>query len=142
MGRCTDTVTSAARCHVFLSDANWPDCSAAKVKKGRIKSGAAEFLADFEQKGPKRARIFKKIVFSLLLSSIILGKYPKNIVIFPLTQTKIVFSLNPNSFKKVKLQGDRIFPQKPNFFFGRKGLKRVGNTGILGVLALMLELEY
>jgi hypothetical protein len=38
------------------------DCSAAKVKKGRIKSGAAgqicgQILADFEQKGPKKAEL-------------------------------------------------------------------------------------
>jgi hypothetical protein len=38
------------------------DCSAALVKKGRLKSGAAgQILADFEQKGPKSGRTYKKL---------------------------------------------------------------------------------
>ncbi len=68
------------------------------------------FLADFEQKGLKRAKTgeLKKNV-SLLLSSLILGKCLRNIVIFPLTQIKIVFFLSPNSFKKGTLLWDRSF---------------------------------
>jgi hypothetical protein len=57
------------------------DCSAAKVKRGRIKSGAAgqtcgRILAGFEQKGPKRDQTFK-IIISLLVFSLILGKFKK-----------------------------------------------------------------
>ncbi len=59
-------------------------------QKGPNKRGAAghfcgRILADFErsaEKGPN----FEKIV-SLLLSSLVLGKRPRNIVILPLTQT-------------------------------------------------------
>ncbi len=49
-------------------------------------------LADFEHKGPKKGPNFNKIV-SLLWFSLILGKCPRNIVIFQLTQTITVFSL-------------------------------------------------
>jgi hypothetical protein len=97
-------------------------------QKGPNKSGAAgqfcgRILADFErsaEKGPN----FEKIV-SLLLSSLFLGKRPRNIVIFPLTQTKIVFFFSPNSFKKGKLVGDQIFSSAAEFFFwiGRKVLQ-------------------
>jgi hypothetical protein len=65
-------------------------------------------LADFGQKGLN----INKII-SLLLSSLFLGKCPRNIFIFPLTQTKIVFFLSPNFFKKGKLLGG------PNFFLQR-----------------------
>jgi hypothetical protein len=39
--------------------------------------------------------------------------------IFPLTQTKMVFFLSPNSFKKLKFtRGKNFFPQRPNFSSG------------------------
>jgi hypothetical protein len=64
---------------------------------------------------------------ALLIFYLILGKSKK---FSQLTQTKIVFFLSPNFFKKLKLLGDRIFSLAAEFFFwtGRKVLQRVGNT--------------
>ncbi len=73
------------------------DCSAAKVKEGRKKGKlpdktAAKFsiLADFEQKGQKRNLTLKRIFPPLILSNS--REVPRNIIIFTLTQRKIVFS--------------------------------------------------
>ncbi len=79
-------------------------------------NSAVEFLPILKR-GPKRGQIFTKLFPPL--SSLILGKYPRNIIIFPLTQTKIVFFFSPNYFKKGKLLGDWIFfLQQPNFSSG------------------------
>ncbi len=93
--------------------------SAVNVKRGQIKSVAAGqicglILADFEQKGPKRGR---KIV-SVLLSSIILGKFEKYYFLTH-TDKKTVFFLKPKFLQKVKItMGSNFFPQRPNFSFG------------------------
>jgi hypothetical protein len=97
-------------------------------QKGLIKRGAVgQFCGRiFAAKGPN----FTKIV-SLRLSFLILGKCPRNIVIFPLTQTKIVSYAPKNSFKKGKsLWGPNFFSQQLNFssWLSRKFSKRVGST--------------
>jgi hypothetical protein len=62
------------------------------------------------KKGPN----FNKVV-SLLLSSLMLGKCPRNIVIFPLTQTEICsVVLKPKFHQKGKMAGAKFF-----FFIGR-----------------------
>ncbi len=63
-------------------------------------------MADFEQKEPKRAEL-KKIV-SLHLSSLILGS-PRNGIIFPLPQTKIVFLASPIPSKSENYWGTIFF---------------------------------
>jgi hypothetical protein len=60
-----------------------------------LRPNFGRFWTKRAEKGPN----FNKIV-SLLLSSLFLGKCPRNIVILPLTQIKIVFFLSPNSFKE------------------------------------------
>jgi hypothetical protein len=95
-------------------------------------NSAAEYWLILNKKGRKGPN-FTEIV-TLLLSYLVLGKCPRNIVIFPLTQTKIVFFLNPNSFKKSKREnywGTEFFSSAAEFFFwiSRKVLQRVGNTG-------------
>ncbi len=74
-----------------------------------------------DEKGPN----FKKIVYLLILSN---SREVQEI--FPLTQTKILFFLSPNCFKKLKLQGGQIFSLATKFIFwtSRKVLQRVGNT--------------
>jgi hypothetical protein len=103
-----------------------------KSKMKRPDNFAAEYWLILNKKGRKGPN-FTKIV-TLLLSYLILGRCPRNIVIFPLTQTKIVFFLNPNSFKKSKREnywGTKFFSSAAEFFFwiSRKVLQRVGNTG-------------
>jgi hypothetical protein len=97
----------------------WSILRPASVEKGRITSRAArqfcgKILTDFEQKGPRRGRILTKNCF-LLLSPLILGKCPRNIVIFPLTQTKIVLFFSPNSLIREKYWVTEFFLQWTNF---------------------------
>ncbi len=79
------------------------------------------------QKGPKLNKID-----SLLLPFLIQGKCPRNIFIFPLTQTKIVFFFSPNSFRKENYWRTEFFLSRRSNFssvcIGRKVLRRVGNT--------------
>ncbi len=96
------------------SVANWPI----------VRPNLGRFWTKRTEKGPN----FNKTVF-LLLSFLILGSI-QAIMLFPLTQTKLVFFLSPNSFKKGKLLGAEFFPSAVKCFFwiGWKVLQGVGNT--------------
>jgi hypothetical protein len=79
---------------------------------------AAEFLANFEQKGPKSGRPLTKIV-SLLLSSLILLK-SKKYYYFPEHTCQNNVFLKPKFLQKGKTfyLGADFFPQWPNFSSG------------------------
>ncbi len=76
-----------------------------------LRPNFGRFLTKKAEKGPN----FNKTV-SLLLSSLFIGKCPRNIVIFPLTKANIccVF-LKPKFLQKGKInEGPNFFPQLPN----------------------------
>ncbi len=93
----------------------------------RPENSAAEFWPILNNKGPN-----VNTIVSLLLSSLILGEVSKNIVIFPLTQTKEMLFLSQIPSKRENYWGTEFFSLADEFFFwiGRKVLQRVGNTVI------------
>ncbi len=90
----------------------------------------------------KRGRIKKKIV-SLLSSSLILGKCPRNNVNFPLTKTKIVFFKAQIPSKREDYWGPNLFPQRPNFCFGltEKFLKELATLTAWFIFSLIFSSE-